>query len=125
MPVINSEKSSDNPSSLKSKLTPNEEIQPICWYKLLPELTSGICVKKNTNNKNGTIGNKMLHFVLSIFPKGTVRQEKNNPDNTVNSIYSFIMDMESHKNNKKVYSFCYKIGITVERKSRIDQKSYI
>jgi len=103
--VINKENNSDRPSSLKSKFIPKEDTQSICWYRLFPELTRGICAAKNANSKNGTIGNIILHFVLSIFPKGTMRQEKINPDNTVNSIYSFIMDMESYKSNKKLYFF--------------------
>src|SRR5690606_41488598 len=97
--------SNDIPSSIKSKSNPAEEIHVISWYKVSQELINGICVRKNANNKNGTIGKRILHFVSSIFPRGMIRQEKNNPDNTVNSIYSFIMDMESHKNNKKSVFF--------------------
>jgi hypothetical protein len=49
---------------------------------------SGIWEIKKTNNKSGINGKIILHFVLSTFPKGIIKKEKNNPDTTVNNIYS-------------------------------------
>lgn len=89
-PVIIRQNSNDKPSKLKSKLTPKEGTQEVCFLIISPLAIEGIYELKKKNKTIGIIKRMGLHLAFNCLPKNIIEIENSSPDNMAISIQYYL-----------------------------------